>query len=105
MTTAPFDLSTDLGVSGRLDAPELLDAVTHAERVIAEALPRYIASEVVLMFLLSRGGHGEDERWIENRKTYENKELIGIVLIVCFPRGLHESSDRRRGTVGKAGVA
>jgi 4-hydroxy-2-oxoheptanedioate aldolase len=37
MTIAPFDLSTDLGVSGRLDAPELLDAVTHAERVIAEA--------------------------------------------------------------------
>ena len=37
MTIAPFDLSTDLGVSGRFDAPELLDAVTHAERVIAEA--------------------------------------------------------------------
>ena len=37
MLIAPFDLSTDLGVSGRLDSPELLDAVEHAERVILEA--------------------------------------------------------------------
>jgi 4-hydroxy-2-oxoheptanedioate aldolase len=37
MTIAPFDLSTDLGVSGRLDAPEVVEAVTHAERVIREA--------------------------------------------------------------------
>jgi 4-hydroxy-2-oxoheptanedioate aldolase len=37
MMIAPFDLSIDLGVSGRLDAPELLEAVTHAERVILEA--------------------------------------------------------------------
>jgi 4-hydroxy-2-oxoheptanedioate aldolase len=37
MLIAPFDLSTDLGVSGRLDAPELLDAIEHAERVILEA--------------------------------------------------------------------
>ena len=37
MTIAPFDLSTDLGVSGRLDAPELVEAVTYAERVIREA--------------------------------------------------------------------
>jgi 4-hydroxy-2-oxoheptanedioate aldolase len=37
MTIAPFDLSTDLGISGRLDAPELVEAVTHAERVIREA--------------------------------------------------------------------
>lgn len=37
MTIAPFDLSTDLGVSGRLDAPELIEAVSHAERVIQEA--------------------------------------------------------------------
>ena len=34
---APFDLSTDLGVSGRLDAPELLEAITHAERAILAA--------------------------------------------------------------------
>ena len=37
MTIAPFDLSTDLGVSGRLDAPELVEAVSNAERVILEA--------------------------------------------------------------------
>jgi 4-hydroxy-2-oxoheptanedioate aldolase len=37
LTIAPFDLSTDLGVSGRLDAPELVEAVNHAERVILEA--------------------------------------------------------------------
>jgi 4-hydroxy-2-oxoheptanedioate aldolase len=37
LTIAPFDLSTELGVSGRLDAPELLEAVNHAERVILEA--------------------------------------------------------------------
>lgn len=37
MIIAPFDLSTDLGVSGRLDAPELLEAIEHAERVILEA--------------------------------------------------------------------
>ena len=37
MTIAPFDLSTDLGVSGRLDAPEVVEAVPHAERVIREA--------------------------------------------------------------------
>jgi 4-hydroxy-2-oxoheptanedioate aldolase len=32
---APFDLSIDLGV--RLDAPELVEAVTHAERIILDA--------------------------------------------------------------------
>ncbi len=37
MLIAPFDLSTDLGVSGRLDSPELLDAIRHAERIILEA--------------------------------------------------------------------
>src|SRR5829696_7991952 len=37
LTIAPFDLSTELGVSGQLDAPELLDAVNHAERVIMDA--------------------------------------------------------------------
>jgi len=37
LTIAPFDLSTDLGVSGQLDAPELIEAITHAERVIDEA--------------------------------------------------------------------
>ena len=37
LTIAPFDLSTELGVSGRMDAPELLEAVTHAERVIGES--------------------------------------------------------------------
>jgi 4-hydroxy-2-oxoheptanedioate aldolase len=37
LTIAPFDLSTDLGVSGRLHAPELVDAIKHAERIILEA--------------------------------------------------------------------
>ena len=37
LVIAPFDLSTDLGVSGRLDAPELVAAINHAERVILEA--------------------------------------------------------------------
>jgi 4-hydroxy-2-oxoheptanedioate aldolase len=37
MIIAPFDLSTDLGVSGRMDAPELREAMTEAERVILEA--------------------------------------------------------------------
>lgn len=37
ITIAPFDLSADLGVPGQLDAPELIDAVNHAERVILEA--------------------------------------------------------------------
>jgi 4-hydroxy-2-oxoheptanedioate aldolase len=37
LTIAPFDLSTDLGVPGRLDAPELVEAVTYAERVILDA--------------------------------------------------------------------
>src|SRR5262249_5923471 len=32
-----LDLSTDLGVSGRLDAPELRDAVRHVERVVLDA--------------------------------------------------------------------
>ena len=37
---APFDLSIDLGV--RLDAPELVEAITLAERVILEAgVPRW----------------------------------------------------------------
>jgi HpcH/HpaI aldolase/citrate lyase family len=31
MTIAPFDLSTELGVSGQLDAPELVEAVTRRE--------------------------------------------------------------------------
>jgi 4-hydroxy-2-oxoheptanedioate aldolase len=37
LTVAPFDLSTDLGVSGRLDAPEVLEAVDHVERVAGSA--------------------------------------------------------------------
>lgn len=37
LTIAPFDLSTELGVSGQLDAPELVEAVNHAERVILDA--------------------------------------------------------------------
>jgi 4-hydroxy-2-oxoheptanedioate aldolase len=37
MVIGAFDLSTELGVSGRFDAPEMRDAVTHLERVILEA--------------------------------------------------------------------
>jgi 4-hydroxy-2-oxoheptanedioate aldolase len=37
MMIATFDLSTELGVSGQLDAPILLDAVRHAENVILKA--------------------------------------------------------------------
>jgi 4-hydroxy-2-oxoheptanedioate aldolase len=36
-TIAPFDLSTELGVSGQLNAPELVQAVAYAERVILES--------------------------------------------------------------------
>jgi hypothetical protein len=34
---APYDLSTELGVSGRFDVPEYRDAVTHLESVILKA--------------------------------------------------------------------
>jgi 4-hydroxy-2-oxoheptanedioate aldolase len=34
---APYDLSTELGVPGRFDAPEFRDAVTHLESVILKA--------------------------------------------------------------------
>jgi 4-hydroxy-2-oxoheptanedioate aldolase len=34
---ATFDLSTELGVSGKFDSPVLVNAVEHAERVILEA--------------------------------------------------------------------
>jgi 4-hydroxy-2-oxoheptanedioate aldolase len=34
---APFDLSTDLGVSGRFDAPEFVGAVAHLERHILKS--------------------------------------------------------------------
>ncbi len=37
LVIAPFDLSTELGVSGQLDAPELLEAVSHAEQVVLAA--------------------------------------------------------------------
>jgi 4-hydroxy-2-oxoheptanedioate aldolase len=37
MTIAPFDLSTELGVSGQMDAPELVEAITYAEQVIRDA--------------------------------------------------------------------
>jgi 4-hydroxy-2-oxoheptanedioate aldolase len=37
LTIARFDLSTDLSVSGQFDAPEVIEAVSHAERVIREA--------------------------------------------------------------------
>ena len=37
MVIGAFDLSTELGVSGRFDAPEMRDAVAHLERVILEA--------------------------------------------------------------------
>ena len=34
---APYDLSTELGVPGRFDAPEFRDAVTHLKSVILKA--------------------------------------------------------------------
>jgi len=37
LTIAAFDLSAELGVSGHLDAPGLVEAITRAERVIGEA--------------------------------------------------------------------
>lgn len=37
MIIAPFDLSTELGVSGRFDAPEFLQAVTRLEHAILTA--------------------------------------------------------------------
>jgi 4-hydroxy-2-oxoheptanedioate aldolase len=37
LTIAPFDLSTELGVSGQLDAPDLVEAVNHVERVILDS--------------------------------------------------------------------
>jgi 4-hydroxy-2-oxoheptanedioate aldolase len=37
LTIAPFDLSTEMGVSGQLNASELVQAITHAERVILES--------------------------------------------------------------------
>jgi 4-hydroxy-2-oxoheptanedioate aldolase len=37
MIIATFDLSTELGVSGKFDAPILLDAVRHAEHAILKA--------------------------------------------------------------------
>ena len=43
MTIAPFDLSTELGVSGQLDAPELVEAITYAEKVIRDAGIRWVA--------------------------------------------------------------
>lgn len=36
LTIAPFDLSTELGVSGQLDAPDVVEAVNHVERVIMD---------------------------------------------------------------------
>lgn len=40
LTVAPFDLSTELGVPGRLDAPEVREAVDHIERVaLAAGIP------------------------------------------------------------------
>ena len=37
MIIATFDLSTELGVSGKFDAPILLEAVKHAENAILKA--------------------------------------------------------------------
>jgi 4-hydroxy-2-oxoheptanedioate aldolase len=37
MIVASFDLSTELGVPGRFDAPILLDAVKHVEQAVLEA--------------------------------------------------------------------
>ncbi|MBC5768567.1 HpcH/HpaI aldolase family protein [Ramlibacter albus] len=40
MVIAPFDLSTELGVSGRMDAPQLREAVQHLEKtVLAAGIP------------------------------------------------------------------
>jgi hypothetical protein len=33
--------------------------------------------------------------WVQKTGGHENEKLIGIVLIVCLPRGVHESPDRR----------
>jgi 4-hydroxy-2-oxoheptanedioate aldolase len=37
MAIGAFDLSTELGVSGRFDAPEMREALAHLEGVILEA--------------------------------------------------------------------
>ena len=37
MIIAQFDLATELGVSGRFDAPEFRDAFAHLERAILDA--------------------------------------------------------------------
>ena len=37
MLIGEFDLSTELGISGRFDAPEMREAVAHLEAVILEA--------------------------------------------------------------------
>jgi 4-hydroxy-2-oxoheptanedioate aldolase len=58
MTIAPFDLSTELGVSGHLDAPQLVEAVQHAEDVILRAgipLGGAAFTEVQTQALLARG--------------------------------------------------
>jgi 2-keto-3-deoxy-L-rhamnonate aldolase RhmA len=58
MVIAPFDLSTDLGVSGRFDAPALVEAIEHAERVILEAgipLGGVALTEEATRALLGRG--------------------------------------------------
>jgi 4-hydroxy-2-oxoheptanedioate aldolase len=67
LIVATFDLSTDLGVPGRLDAPELLAAVERIERVAAAAgmpLGGFAMSEEQTRRVLARGyrilGHGFD---------------------------------------------
>ena len=37
MVVGAFDLSTDMGISGRFDAPEMREAIGHVERVVLEA--------------------------------------------------------------------
>jgi 4-hydroxy-2-oxoheptanedioate aldolase len=64
---APFDLSTDLGVSGQLNAPELIQAIGHAERTILDAgipLGGAAMTREQTQTMLARGyrvlGHGFD---------------------------------------------
>ena len=41
---------------------------------------------------------------MKNGGCYENKNLVGIVFVACFPLGMHESSNGRRSSVRKASL-
>src|SRR4030095_15524956 len=69
---------------------------------LATPKPRCLSFQKRTLLLLFFPVAATRLEYIKNGGSHESKKLPGIVSIVGLPRGMHESSDRRRSTVWAA---